>query len=238
MASATGGVYGILRLLATCRVLLFFASCWILRFLCGWRQRSFVAWYTWFILYTWHPAATPDNNVLAPGTSAVGRGDTMPAPRFLVLRARVPVPLLSAVEAAASSMGTTVSAAVRELVIAALSARGQWPPAAQHHAPAVAAPAAPPSAGPRTARRRQQSWPRWSWGPDPGPDGTLHRKLRDLDMSTRSDRRLRNDGIVYVWQLASMTRLELLQIPGLGRKSVDEMCEIMAEIGLEIQDDE
>lgn len=54
--------------------------------------------------------------------------DSPPA-RLPLLRARVPPPLLAAVEAAAELNGATVSATVRELVAVALTARGLWPPA-------------------------------------------------------------------------------------------------------------
>lgn len=48
--------------------------------------------------------------------------------RLPLLRARVPEPMLAAVETAADLNGATVSATIRELVAVALTARGLWPP--------------------------------------------------------------------------------------------------------------
>lgn len=51
-----------------------------------------------------------------------------PASRLPVLRARVPPPMLEAVEAAAEASQTSLSATLRELLAGALTARGLWPP--------------------------------------------------------------------------------------------------------------
>ncbi|MBM4369647.1 MAG: hypothetical protein FJ102_25785 [Deltaproteobacteria bacterium] len=51
--------------------------------------------------------------------------------RLPTLRARVPRPMLAAVERAAVASGTTVSAAARELLALALAQRGLWPPAVE-----------------------------------------------------------------------------------------------------------
>lgn len=53
---------------------------------------------------------------------------TTASPRHPVLRARVPPPMLEAVEAAAEASQTSLSATLRELLAGALTARGLWPP--------------------------------------------------------------------------------------------------------------
>ncbi len=49
--------------------------------------------------------------------------------RLPILRTRVPVPMLEAVEAAADAAQTSLSATLRELLAGALTSRGLWPPA-------------------------------------------------------------------------------------------------------------
>jgi hypothetical protein len=49
--------------------------------------------------------------------------------RLPVLRTRVPLPMLAAVEAAAEASQTSLSATLRELLAGALTSRGLWPPA-------------------------------------------------------------------------------------------------------------
>lgn len=48
--------------------------------------------------------------------------------RLPTLRARVPRPMLAAVERTAHASGISVSAALRELLAHALAGRGLWPP--------------------------------------------------------------------------------------------------------------
>jgi hypothetical protein len=48
--------------------------------------------------------------------------------RLPVLRTRVPLPMLAAVEAAAEASQTSLSATLRELLAGALAERGLWPP--------------------------------------------------------------------------------------------------------------
>ncbi len=54
--------------------------------------------------------------------------ETIEDHRQPTLRARVPEPMMLAVDATAAACGTTRSTAVRELLIFALSSRGLWPP--------------------------------------------------------------------------------------------------------------
>jgi len=49
--------------------------------------------------------------------------------RLPLLRTRVPLPMLAAVEAAAEASQTSLSATLRELLAGALTSRGLWPPA-------------------------------------------------------------------------------------------------------------
>lgn len=68
---------------------------------------------------------------VSPMAPMLNHPDATPSARRLPLvRARVPRPLLAAVEASARVSGQSLSAALRELLTAALTQRGEWPPRA------------------------------------------------------------------------------------------------------------
>src|SRR6266702_2220432 len=62
----------------------------------------------------------------------------------------------------------------------------------------------------------------------------LLRRVAELPLSVRSDTCLSNDGIVYIGELVQRTQDELLRTPNFGRKSVIEVNEELARLGLKM----
>ena len=58
------------------------------------------------------------------------------------------------------------------------------------------------------------------------------RNLDTLELSVRSAKRM--GGMVYIGDLVQMTQADLLRIPGLGRKSLKEIEEVLAQIDLSL----
>jgi len=58
-------------------------------------------------------------------------------------------------------------------------------------------------------------------------------KISDLRMSTRARNCLANYGIEYVGQLVRRSERELLRVPNLGRRTLNEVKEILGGYGLE-----
>ncbi len=65
------------------------------------------------------------------------------------------------------------------------------------------------------------------------PD-TLFRRVDELDLSVRSANCLQNAGIEYVWQLVERTEAEMLKTKNFGRKSLNEIKEILGELNLSL----
>ena len=65
------------------------------------------------------------------------------------------------------------------------------------------------------------------------PD-TLFRRVDELDLSVRSANCLQNAGIEYVWQLVEKTEAEMLKTKNFGRKSLNEIKEILGELSLSL----
>ncbi len=59
--------------------------------------------------------------------------------------------------------------------------------------------------------------------------------IADLDLSVRSDNCLKREGIETVGDLISRTQSELLAIPNFGKKSIDEVRERLARLGLTLR---
>jgi Bacterial RNA polymerase, alpha chain C terminal domain/T5orf172 domain len=59
-------------------------------------------------------------------------------------------------------------------------------------------------------------------------------RVDDLELSVRSANCLRNDGICYVGELVQKTEEEMLRTPSFGRKSVNEIKEVLAQVGLHL----
>jgi DNA-directed RNA polymerase subunit alpha len=68
----------------------------------------------------------------------------------------------------------------------------------------------------------------------------LLKKVDELELSVRSANCLKNDNIVYIGDLIQKTEAEMLRTPNFGRKSLNEIKEVLASMGLhlgmEVQD--
>ncbi len=62
----------------------------------------------------------------------------------------------------------------------------------------------------------------------------LLRKVDELELSVRSANCLKNDNIVYIGDLVQKTEAEMLRTPNFGRKSLNEIKEVLAEMGLHL----
>lgn len=63
-------------------------------------------------------------------------------------------------------------------------------------------------------------------------DRNLLRKVDELELSVRSANCLKNTNIVYIGELVKMTELHLLRTPNFGRKSLNEIKEVLQAMGL------
>jgi hypothetical protein len=59
-------------------------------------------------------------------------------------------------------------------------------------------------------------------------------RIDELPLSIPSDNCLRNDGFVYVGDLVQKAEAEMLRTPNFGRKSLNEINEVLAELGLRL----
>jgi DNA-directed RNA polymerase subunit alpha len=62
----------------------------------------------------------------------------------------------------------------------------------------------------------------------------LLRKVDELELSVRSANCLKNDNIVYIGDLVQKTEAEMLRTPNFGRKSLNEIKEVLAHMGLSL----
>jgi DNA-directed RNA polymerase subunit alpha len=62
----------------------------------------------------------------------------------------------------------------------------------------------------------------------------LLRKVDELELSVRSANCLKNDNIVYIGDLCLKTEPEMLRTPNFGRKSLNEIKEVLQNMGLEL----
>jgi DNA-directed RNA polymerase subunit alpha len=62
----------------------------------------------------------------------------------------------------------------------------------------------------------------------------LLRKVDELELSVRSANCLKNDSIVYIGDLVQKTEAEMLRTPNFGRKSLNEIKEVLAQMGLHL----
>ena len=62
----------------------------------------------------------------------------------------------------------------------------------------------------------------------------LLRKVDELELSVRSANCLKNDNLVYIGDLVQKTESEMLRTPNFGRKSLNEIKELLAEMGLHL----
>ncbi|MDI2090666.1 DNA-directed RNA polymerase subunit alpha [Commensalibacter oyaizuii] len=62
----------------------------------------------------------------------------------------------------------------------------------------------------------------------------LLRKVDELELSVRSANCLKNDNIVYIGDLVQRTEQEMLRTPNFGRKSLNEIKEVLSSMGLSL----
>ncbi len=67
-----------------------------------------------------------------------------------------------------------------------------------------------------------------------GFSAALLKKVDELELSVRSANCLKNDNIVYIGDLIQKTEGEMLRTPNFGRKSLNEIKEVLAEMGLHL----
>lgn len=60
----------------------------------------------------------------------------------------------------------------------------------------------------------------------------LLKKVDELELSVRSANCLKNDNIVYIGDLVQKTEAQMLKTPNFGRKSLNEIKEVLASMGL------
>jgi DNA-directed RNA polymerase subunit alpha len=70
--------------------------------------------------------------------------------------------------------------------------------------------------------------------PDLGFNPVLLKKVDELELSVRSANCLRNDNIVYIGDLIQKSEAEMLRTPNFGRKSLNEIKEVLASMGLHL----
>ena len=63
---------------------------------------------------------------------------------------------------------------------------------------------------------------------------SLLKKVDELELSVRSANCLKNDNIVYIGDLVQKTEPEMLRTPNFGRKSLNEIKEVLKIMGLEL----
>ena len=65
-------------------------------------------------------------------------------------------------------------------------------------------------------------------------DSRLLKKVDELELSVRSANCLKNDNIVYIGDLIKKTETEMLRTPNFGRKSLNEIKEVLSSYGLHL----
>ena len=70
--------------------------------------------------------------------------------------------------------------------------------------------------------------------PEPEFNRNLLRRVDELELSVRSANCLKNDNIVYIGDLIQKTEAEMLRTPNFGRKSLNEIKEVLITMGLHL----
>ena len=70
--------------------------------------------------------------------------------------------------------------------------------------------------------------------PDLAFNPALLKRVDELELSVRSANCLKNDNIVYIGDLIQKTEAEMLRTPNFGRKSLNEIKEVLAQMGLHL----
>ena len=68
----------------------------------------------------------------------------------------------------------------------------------------------------------------------PSFNRNLLRKVDELELSVRSANCLKNDNIIYIGDLVQKTEAEMLRTPNFGRKSLNEIKEVLTQMGLHL----
>ena len=76
------------------------------------------------------------------------------------------------------------------------------------------------------AKRTEEDKPDLPFNP------ALLKKVEELELSVRSANCLKNDNIVYIGDLVQKTESEMLRTPNFGRKSLNEIKEVLQQMGL------
>ena len=71
-------------------------------------------------------------------------------------------------------------------------------------------------------------------GASPKFNENLYRSVEELELSVRSANCLKNADINQIWQLVSKTEAEMLKTKNFGRKSLNEIKEVLAEMELSL----
>lgn len=69
---------------------------------------------------------------------------------------------------------------------------------------------------------------------EPEFNPNLLRKVDELELSVRSANCLKNDNIIYIGDLVQKTEAEMLRTPNFGRKSLNEIKEVLTQMGLHL----
>lgn len=62
----------------------------------------------------------------------------------------------------------------------------------------------------------------------------LLRKVEELELSVRSANCLKNDNLIYIGDLVQKSEAEMLRTPNFGRKSLNEIKEVLSQMGLSL----
>ena len=67
---------------------------------------------------------------------------------------------------------------------------------------------------------------------EPEFNKNLLKKVDELELSVRSMNCLKNDNIIYIGDLVQKTESEMLRTPNFGRKSLNEIKEVLSSMSL------
>ena len=65
-------------------------------------------------------------------------------------------------------------------------------------------------------------------------NSTFFKKVAELEFSVRTANCLKNDNIIYIGDLVQKTAAEMLRTPNCGRKSLNEIKEVLVQMGLHL----